>query len=184
MSDFKKQVLMLLIGAIVGFVPSFIQTQVEIRSQRTQFLLDKRLSALKDLTSALNSNGDLFDLLDRYERELSGALSNPNSDERHREALGLGFDVMTAFQHYTANLRTEITAVNYIFNESIPIPPIFEMRLPTIEDVEGETRKQRRRHVLAAEQEALHAVHELRHEEIESIKSYYKALDQLRSKID
>jgi hypothetical protein len=72
---FRQQVTLLVIGALLSFVPTFITVTYQARQQRKQALLDRKLTALRDFTAALNSDGELFLKFD----EVEAALISPPS---------------------------------------------------------------------------------------------------------
>jgi hypothetical protein len=57
---FRRQLLSILFGAVIGFVPTVFLTVYQAHQQRNQAILERRLSALRDFSAAVGGGGELM----------------------------------------------------------------------------------------------------------------------------
>jgi hypothetical protein len=56
---YRRQLLTIIVGAIIGFVPTAILAVYQAHAQREQLLFDRRLAALHDFSLAASDDGEL-----------------------------------------------------------------------------------------------------------------------------
>ncbi len=79
-------------GAAIGFVPTTLVTVYQAHQQRNQIILERRLSALRDFSAAVNGNGELMATLNELDLILQRVAGLPpaarmKADKDRTEAL-------------------------------------------------------------------------------------------------
>ena len=52
--DYRKEVVLVIVGAVLASIPTLISTYIQSRAQLQQLIIEKRVSALKDYAMAFN----------------------------------------------------------------------------------------------------------------------------------
>ena len=52
--DYRKEIVLVMVGAVLASIPTLISTYIQSRTQLQQLIIDKRVSALKDYSMAFN----------------------------------------------------------------------------------------------------------------------------------
>jgi hypothetical protein len=186
---FKRQVLATFLGALAAFIFGFAgivyQARAQSEMQRKQFLLDRRVAALKDFVAAVNGDGNLFNQYDRLERQLAVAISHPDSEEASVGVVREGDELNAMFHRYVAGLRAQTAVVAVVFGLHLH-PPMEIPDFPDLHpiDLTGESKKKLRNEILDAEKDAIRNVREWRKGMIKFVNSYYEIIDMLQSQID
>src|SRR5258708_35441734 len=58
--ELRRQLVAILFGAVIGFVPTLTITLYQAHQQKNQLLLDRRMSALRDFSAAVGAGGELM----------------------------------------------------------------------------------------------------------------------------
>lgn len=188
-STFRRQVLATFIGAVAAFAFGFVgivyQAHAQAEMQRKQFLLDRRISTLKDFVAALNGDGNLCTQCDRLERQLGVAISHPDSTQALSGVVRQGFELNEAYQRYVAGLRAQTLILGTVFGvHGLPTPDIPDFPDLQPKDLTGINQKKLRSAILEDERGALEEMQQWRTGLIKYIKAYYEILDVLESQLD
>jgi hypothetical protein len=58
--DLRRQLVTIFFGALIGFVPTIFVTLYQSHLQKSQLLLDRKMSALRDFSAAVGGGGELM----------------------------------------------------------------------------------------------------------------------------
>jgi hypothetical protein len=145
--DFIRQILPVLIGAVIGFVPSFVittyQAHLQAHEQREQFMLEKKITALKDLSIAVNGNGRLLANYELYDRYLTVVIHFPEDKEARQQLTRLADESNMEYPRYYAELRTQAAITGILFHKEIPLPDFFVEDLPDFPEPEIHSEKEK-----------------------------------------
>jgi hypothetical protein len=111
-----------LIGALLGFVPTFITVTYQAKQQRNQFLLDRKLTALREFTAAVNGDGELFVKFDELEIAVYDLMNEPDSRAKMRQVTTAWAEVMRLKTPHAAKMQTEVIVLDSLFGAKFPVP--------------------------------------------------------------
>jgi hypothetical protein len=178
----KHQLLTVIIGAAIGFIPamclSVVQTYLQGKHQQKEFLFEKRVAALKDCSAALNGDGELFSKYDVFEEKLDEAIANPS--DKNLDAILVAHDELERVRsHFVAQIRPQIILMDALFKYHFPT---FNISVPPIPSHEKRPHLKERevRLELVAQMEKLRASErDDRKENVNFIEQYERALEDL-----
>jgi hypothetical protein len=181
--SFAHQIILLGIGALLGFFPTFIlsayQARAQSRAQREQLLLEKRFLAFRDYSSALTGDGELFAKFEALERELTSAIANPSSNEILHSSMRLAEEAQTMQERYTATLKAQTIVLNSLFGIAMPQPEFMTQEIFDLPDVKAETGEVRKARLVRYEKSLRENTHLLRVAYAKYIKSGQEVMDIL-----
>jgi hypothetical protein len=188
-SSTRLQLAPIVLGALIGFIPSFVTTayqlHVQTQAQRKQILFDRRITALKDLAAAVNTNGDLFIESNHFEKELNIIRNKPDSDEALRGMVALGRNLLASYERYNAAVRTQLMITRIVFGrEDISLPPIVDYPDFDPLDTKGKSKAEVRELLRKEEQELLSETHALNKNTIAQIDNYVALISVLQKDLD
>ena len=64
--DYRKEVVLVMVGAVLASIPTLIATYIQSRTQLQQLIIDKRVNALKDY--AMTSNKFATEIVPKFEK--------------------------------------------------------------------------------------------------------------------
>lgn len=133
---YLQQVGLVILGAIISIVPSFVMANRQAEIQMKQFILDRQVSTLKEYSASLNQIGgkqlsgvrELFDELEMLEAkaELEEDENLPDDEEKIKQLQGLLRNLLTSSDEFIGNLNTQRTMVYAVFGCKLEptTPPI------------------------------------------------------------
>jgi len=119
-SDTSQQIKLLIIGALVGFIPSVLLAGLQYRQQTHQFLLDRGMTAMKDFSSALNAS-DLLQKLNDKDVAVYGWSLDPLSKQHAEEVYEADRSVYVAYKQYFERVRTASIMMDIVFHTKLPV---------------------------------------------------------------
>ena len=179
-AKFKNQVVMLLIGAFLGFLPVAYQIHVQAQEQRKQFWLEKRLTALKDFTSALNNNADLLAQYGLLEQAIRDASEESDPLRHFQNVVRMHDDISILDARYVVGLKAQARVVDVLFGVQIPTLDIAELPEDVHPlDFKGKSKAEVRKILRDQERDLAGDVHELKHSIVDYTKTAEHLLDTL-----
>jgi uncharacterized protein HemX len=140
-AGYLQKVGLVVLGAIIGIVPSYIMADRQAKIQITQFLLDRQVSTLKEYSTSLNQIGarqlsgvrELFDKLEMLEAEaeLTDDGNLPDDAKKVEELQKLVRNISASSDEFFGNLNTQRTMVYAVFGskpEPTPLLPDNEIK--------------------------------------------------------
>jgi hypothetical protein len=185
--DFLHQLLPVLVGAVIGFVPSFVittyQAHLQAHEQREQFMLDKKITAVKDLSAAVNGNGKLLANFDLYESYLTVVINFPQNKEARQQLARLADEFNIEYPRYCAELRTQAAIASILFHKEIPMPNFPVEDLPDIPEPQIHSEKEKLEILVRHSKEARTQVQKTRKAVTATIDTYQKLIFDLSKEL-
>jgi len=179
-AKFKSQIIMLLIGAFLAFLPVAYQMHVQSGEQRRQFWLDKRLTAVRDFTSALNNNADLLAQYGLIEEAVRKASLESDPLRHFQDIVRMNDDISVLDARYVVGLKTQARVVGVLFGVQIPTLDIEELPEDIQPlDVKGKSKKEVRELLSVKVLELAGNIHRLKHSLVEYTKTVDALVDSL-----
>ncbi|MGB7844162.1 MAG: hypothetical protein WBL63_00980 [Candidatus Acidiferrum sp.] len=129
----KRQLLSVIIGAAIGFVPaitlSITQTYLQQRNQQKQFLFERRIALLKDYSAALNDHGEFFNKMEELEDKADFVCHSPTP--KYFAELKLVFDQERREKtRWVASVRPQAMLLMALYKRHITAPEFFDPAEP------------------------------------------------------
>jgi hypothetical protein len=118
--EFRQQIITLVIGALVGLIPSLVVVTYQGKQEREQFLLDRKLTALKDFSAALTGDGDMLAKYDELEIVTARLIRFPDSSNAQDDFVRLSGDAMLLQDRYDAKMQTQALVMSSMFGLRFP----------------------------------------------------------------
>jgi hypothetical protein len=125
--DFKRDVILIMIGALLASIPTLISTYMQTESQLHQIILDRRIIALKDYSEAYNKlvsdiipQAELLEsqLLYIYENELKG---KKVEKEKQIEIMTNMERLRYTHQNWITNINTQTLVINSLYDTDLSL---------------------------------------------------------------
>lgn len=120
--NYGKEIALVIVGAIIGIVPTFFTTQMQGKMQLKQFILDRQINALKDYSTSYNQlgSGILADLQATIYKLKLVAINGSISDKELDELIISLSNKLGGVQNFVANLNAQRTMVYALFGDDPP----------------------------------------------------------------
>ncbi|HLW80680.1 MAG TPA: hypothetical protein VKS20_01430 [Candidatus Acidoferrales bacterium] len=174
--NFSRQVALVILGALIGIVPTLIITGIQLRHETNQYLLTKRIDALRDYAAAINDSVNVIAKCDHMDQVLQIMIDDPKPEREGAELISANNELIFEYEKSVAALRTQTIVMESVFHVSLhvpqfPGPPQFEQA-----PVSGSTLAVRKQVVKNAERERK-IVHDMEMTYIKQMDSYQHLLD-------
>jgi len=174
--EFRQQIIILVIGALLGLVPSLIIVTYQSRQQQKQFLLDRRLAALREFSTALTGEGDLLAKYDELEIVTGRLIRFPNSSDVEQDFVRSATDTLLLEQRYTARMQTAVLVMTSTFGVRFPAPKFTA-------SIRSDIRSMSKQERISMCKELLRNTADLRDEKVKLISDYETLLNKVAAQI-
>jgi hypothetical protein len=181
-----RQMLPIVLGAAISLISTStvtaLQAYYQSSNQRKQFLMERRMTALRDFSAALNSDGELLAKYGMLEDSLPPLIEGPQSDEAIRDMLTLAEEVQREQSHYIAALKPQAIVMTSLFKIKFPV---LDFRAPPDVGPLGLYPAKLRTKLLVQDlKKLLQDTHQFHSELIRHIKEYQAILEDLAKLAD
>jgi hypothetical protein len=179
-SSLTRQMLPIILGASISLISTATVTALQAyyqgRNQRKEFLVERRMTALRDFSAAINGDGELLANYSLLEQNLSVIINNPNSKDV-REMLNLAAEIQREQSNYIAALKPQAIIMTSLFKIKFPV---FKWGIPDLASLERlYPAKQRTKLLVQDLKKLLQDTHQFHSEFINSINDYQAILEEL-----
>lgn len=129
--EFKKDVLLILIGAVLASIPTLISTYMQGETQLKEIILDRKITALKDYSTSYNKL--VVDLLPKVEQLESRIIysfdtyyDNNKVDKKMLIKIYSEFvEFLNLHQSWISDVNTQTHIINSLFGTNLRIRDIY-----------------------------------------------------------
>jgi hypothetical protein len=114
-SRFREQIISVLLGAAIGFMPSMLLAQFQARQQQQQLHLDRQLSAVQSFSVALSATGPLFAKNEELSVLASVMSTAPEPEKEITKLQRLLTEQNLLEDQYVANLHAQSLVMSSVF---------------------------------------------------------------------
>lgn len=141
---FVHQVFLLVLGVIVGAVPTLFITTLQLRYQSREASREKQVAVLHDLAVSINGGGKVvakYEALNRSVVTLSDASTQQDLNDFGNRA----DEAYAELANWTADMRAQGIVMESVFGASLPVPEF--SAVPDIESYPAVNKAERKRSI-------------------------------------
>lgn len=128
--EFKKDILLLLIGALLALIPSLLSSYIQGNSELQQLILDRKISTLKDYSKTYNKLvSDLLPKIELLEDQILYMHDIELKENKFDQEVSINANnnfknFLNQYNNWLVDVNTQTLIINALYDTNLPLNTI------------------------------------------------------------